>query len=505
MEDQGAKEEKRWTVEMAIPLVTLGKVPEVGSEWGVNFLRSHTAYHMLSIWSNPRGPVWDDAAGFGKMVFVGPDGKKPASQEALRPPESLARLAIAMPTTTPPGRDGSLAEQPWRTSLKHTGFVASDTFSAKIPRQTEAYYLYDDQNLYMGLRCYADKNKVQLADVASLFEGECVETFWDTAFDRKNHYQLIVGPTGLQFQAKKTGDLGGIDMNWKGPWSVTTSWEDKAWTARMIVPFQTIGAVGPQADKLWGHTVIRNDTEHKCHSCFSPVVGIENAHATDRYGFLYFQAAGRPAPVLPLELRFQPGLPRSDPDLRVPWGDGLAWLRVANLAGEDRDVGIALNVAGKHITQVKLKMKSGEDRFVPLPAHFDKVGEQVLKAVVKADGGKHALSASIEVLPIVTARLASPLYFTAGTEYLATIKLNSENRALRDQEFFLGVRPAHDQVYRKQERLGRLKTGAVKVRLGLGDLPAGDYVLDTGMVSEGRRRQPMSSFPFQLRKTPYDF
>lgn len=297
----------------------------------------------------------------------------------------------------------------------------------------------------------------------------------------------------------------------------------KEWTAELAIPFASLGVAAPVAGRIWGHTLIRNDSESKCISCFSPPYPVSNAHATERYGFLYFQPAGQPSPVLPLEIRFQPGLPTGEPDARVAWGQNTVWVRLANLATEARNAEILLRIDGKDGARQAVELKGGEDRFVPVRAAFTHAGQASVEAIVVGGAGlglpaprprpegrttnkeDHRIGLAVDVLPLLVGKLASDLYFTGEPSYMATVRFNGGDPKMKDRELFFGVRPAKGGEYLRLGRLGQLKTGSARFRLAMGDLGAGEYALDTGIVSEDGKTQTMSSFPFRLEKTPYDF
>jgi hypothetical protein len=208
---------------------------------------------------------------------------------------------------------------------------------------------------------------------------------------------------------------------------------------------------------------------------------------------------------LPLEIRFQPGLPTGEPDARAAWGQNTVWVRLANRAKEARKAELLLRIDGKDGVRESVELKGGEDRFVPVRAAFIRRtadGQASVEAMVEPE---HRVGLTVEVLPLLVGKLASDLYFTGEPSYAATVRFHADDPKMRDRELFLGVRPAKGTEYLRLARLGQLKTGSARFRLAMGDLAAGDYALDTGLVSEDGKTQTMSSFPFRLEKTPYDF
>jgi len=63
----------KWTAELAVPFKALGvDAPKGGTIWAVNFLRDHSSWHAMSVWSNPVAPHLADLRTYGHLLFVDP-------------------------------------------------------------------------------------------------------------------------------------------------------------------------------------------------------------------------------------------------------------------------------------------------------------------------------------------------------------------------------------------------------------------------------------------------
>lgn len=63
----------KWTAELAVPFKALGvDAPRGGAIWAVNFLRDHSAWHAMSVWSNPVAAHLADLRTYGHLLFVDP-------------------------------------------------------------------------------------------------------------------------------------------------------------------------------------------------------------------------------------------------------------------------------------------------------------------------------------------------------------------------------------------------------------------------------------------------
>src|SRR5262245_23238247 len=94
-------------------------------------------------------------------------GPAPIDYETAR----LSRIATAVRTTDDIVLDGHLEEASWQTAIPATDFIT------KLPREgrpsaerTEARFLYDDDNLYVGFTSYD-------SDIAHMVINELKEDF----------------------------------------------------------------------------------------------------------------------------------------------------------------------------------------------------------------------------------------------------------------------------------------------------------------------------------------
>lgn len=107
--DTGGKQDRRWTVEIAIPFADVpgvGAAPKDGAEWGFNLYRIDQT--LMAAWT-PVGGDFHNTPAFGRVVFAAsaPPGHTPAPPPAPAPsnpaPETPPSGATPPSGETPPG------------------------------------------------------------------------------------------------------------------------------------------------------------------------------------------------------------------------------------------------------------------------------------------------------------------------------------------------------------------------------------------------------------------
>ncbi|MEO0513592.1 MAG: DUF5916 domain-containing protein [Planctomycetota bacterium] len=189
-----------------------------------------------------------------------------APAEARQPQEKAAgtaspaeppRLAVTR-TGTRPKLDGRLDDPAWQAAAVLDTFTQVDPEEGDPPSQrTELRVLYDDNNLYVGFRCFDSEPDLIRATVmardASLEPDDRVAFTIDPFFDRRNGFLFEVGAAGAMRDAIIEG--GSARADWNGIWNARVSRDARGWSAEIVVPFQTVG-FDPETDR-WGFNASR--------------------------------------------------------------------------------------------------------------------------------------------------------------------------------------------------------------------------------------------------------
>ena len=161
--------------------------------------------------------------------------------------------------------DGRLDDEAWMAAEAIENFTQVDPVEGAPPTQrTVMRLLYDENNLYIGVRCHETDPSLIIARDMTRDSGsqddDHITIFIDTFLDRRNGYLFIIGAAG----GKSDGLVraGRREMEWDGIWHGKATIDDQGWTAEIAIPMQTV-SFDPASDS-WGfniHRIIRRNNE----------------------------------------------------------------------------------------------------------------------------------------------------------------------------------------------------------------------------------------------------
>ena len=177
----------------------------------------------------------------------------------------LPAILLSQPSVTvirtdeAPVIDGVLSEDVWGRAVPVTEFVQREPDNgAPATQETEIYLLYDDNYLYVGIRCYDDPGKVvgrEMARDANLGNDDRVQIILDTYLDGRNAYWFQIGPRGSIGDAVISANGQGFNRDWQGLWDGRASIQPHGWEAEIAFPFKTLNFDPGQS--TWGVKFIR--------------------------------------------------------------------------------------------------------------------------------------------------------------------------------------------------------------------------------------------------------
>lgn len=144
---------------------------------------------------------------------------------------------------TGPRIDGSLDDAAWRSATWHDDFRQKEpNFGAPASERTEAAFLFDANNIYIGVRCW-DRTPDgiiarQLQHRGNLDGDDLVAVMLDTYGDQQRGFLFMVNPLG----AKEESQISGRNENndWNEVWEVAVSADDKGWFAEFRIPLRVL-------------------------------------------------------------------------------------------------------------------------------------------------------------------------------------------------------------------------------------------------------------------------
>jgi len=166
--------------------------------------------------------------------------------------------------------DGRLDEPVWKTIDPLIDFTqTSPDLGKPISERTEALIFYDDDNLYVGFRCYDSEPKKivrRMGPHDSSGNSDSVSLFIDPFHDMRTGYYFSVSAGSVQFDALSSEDNSSSDdspfsrihdSTWDGIWQSAARLEEWGWSAEFVIPFKSVRL--PRAStQVWGLNLRRS-------------------------------------------------------------------------------------------------------------------------------------------------------------------------------------------------------------------------------------------------------
>ena len=166
--------------------------------------------------------------------------------------------------------DGRLDDEAYREVPAITEMIqATPVPGAPSTDRTEAWVLFDEENLYISLRCWQDPTRIVGNDMRrdnnNISRHDHIAIAFDTFYDGRNGYQFNISAAGGLRDGLVTNER--YDANWNGVWDGAASRFDGGWTAEMAIPFKTL-RYAPGRSQTW-HLQIRRFLAAKNETVYS--------------------------------------------------------------------------------------------------------------------------------------------------------------------------------------------------------------------------------------------
>ena len=165
-------------------------------------------------------------------------------------------------TEQPPRIDGLLDEAAWQ------GALVIDDFTQQLPEdrvppteRTEARILYDDNNLYLGIRLFDSDPSRILAwtldrDGDAISRDDTVAFCIDSSDNGRDGFWFSTNPAGVQVDAQIFNEGIVFDKEWDAVWEVSSRVDERGWTAEIKIPFFNL-RFSPAAENVMGINFFR--------------------------------------------------------------------------------------------------------------------------------------------------------------------------------------------------------------------------------------------------------
>jgi hypothetical protein len=198
------------------------------------------------------------AAAAALMTFVLVARQARAAQAA---PERRVCPAVRV-NPQAPEIDGRLDDEAWQKAAWQSGFVQYEPYEgAKPTEETSFKILYDDRNLYVGIRAHdslADSIQKRLSRRDDI-SGDCVAVMIDSYHDHLTCFTFIVNAAGVRADELMSNDSAwerNSDASWDPLWEARVSVDGEGWTAEMKIPLSQL-RFSEKSGQGWGLQVAR--------------------------------------------------------------------------------------------------------------------------------------------------------------------------------------------------------------------------------------------------------
>jgi hypothetical protein len=158
-----------------------------------------------------------------------------------------------------PRVDGRLDDPAWKLAPVIDGFRMVEPRPGEEPSEkTEAWIVYDEHNLYIGIYCHdSEPGRISANTMAhdsgsggggsmygyghhgsSISSDDIVRVLLDPFQDKRNAYVFFVNPRGARGEGLVYA--GDSSLNWDGIWDAKSCRLKDGWSAEFRIPFKTI-------------------------------------------------------------------------------------------------------------------------------------------------------------------------------------------------------------------------------------------------------------------------
>lgn len=140
--------------------------------------------------------------------------------------------------------DGVLNEEVWNSMIQWNGeFTQRSPFDGKAASEkTEFLLLYDDRNIYFGIKCFdSEMDKIEKRMTRrDGFAGDWIELNIDCFNDNRTAFSFNVNAVGVKGDEIISQDGQIWDPNWDPIWYAKTSMDEKAWYVEIKIPLSQL-------------------------------------------------------------------------------------------------------------------------------------------------------------------------------------------------------------------------------------------------------------------------
>jgi hypothetical protein len=169
--------------------------------------------------------------------------------------------------------DGQLDEISWQNSTTSSNFTQYfPTDSIRANGETELYFTYDDEHIYLAAKCYTAGNEFLVESLKRDYgfgSNDNISFMLDTYNDKTNAFLFGMNPYGVRREALISNggkNRNAFDASWDNKWDGASKTYDNYWICELKIPFKSIRYA--KGNGTWRFNAYRNDAQCGEISCF---------------------------------------------------------------------------------------------------------------------------------------------------------------------------------------------------------------------------------------------
>lgn len=193
-----------------------------------------------------------------------------SQQDTLIEKRSMQSYRVS---STAPIIDGNLEEAAWQGVEWSSDFIQFEPEPlAETPFKTQVKTLYDDRNLYIGVRCYDDEPELieQRMSRRDNFPGDWIEINIDSYHDLRSAFSFTLSASGVKGDEFISNDGNNWDGSWNPIWYAKTAVDSLGWTAEMRIPLSQL-RFNSKDEQVWGVQLTRRIFRKEQRDIWQPV------------------------------------------------------------------------------------------------------------------------------------------------------------------------------------------------------------------------------------------
>ena len=194
------------------------------------------------------------AAGGFAMAGVAIDPPPPIAPAVQSRNSSGQATVRAIRLDAPIVMDGLLTEAVYEEVPAITGFIQQEPVEGQpATERTEAWVLFDDENIYISARCWQSRMDQVVANEMrrdEIFRNDNFAIVFDTFHDQRTGVLFRANPIGALMDMEFTEEPT-FNIDWNTVWDVRTEYFDGGWTVEFVIPFRSL-RYPAGAGRSWG-------------------------------------------------------------------------------------------------------------------------------------------------------------------------------------------------------------------------------------------------------------